>query len=114
VTGAELDWTISDAATAAISRAISNFVRDYGAPEFEFYPVVTWRTGGRIVKPESEAADLPDRYDLGLIPRGDINASNFIAIANESFEVVAFVPRPEDAASSRRMIDHDGAAIVVR
>jgi hypothetical protein len=107
-------WTISAAATAVISRAIDDFVRDYGAPGFEFYPVITWRTGGQVVAPAAAAVDLPDCYDLGLIPRGDINASNFIAIANESFEVVAFVPRPEDMASSRRVIDYDGEDIVVR
>jgi hypothetical protein len=109
-----MDWTISDAATTVISRAIDDFVRDYGAPEFDYYPVVTWRAGARLVAPVSEARDLPDCYDLGLIPRADINASNFIAIAHRVFDIVGFVPRPEDAASSRRMIDYDGETIVVR
>jgi hypothetical protein len=58
--------------------------------------------------------DLPDCYDLGLIPREDINASRFLPIAHETFGIVAFVPRAEDAASSRRTIDYDGETIVVR
>jgi hypothetical protein len=110
-----MDWTISNAATAVISRAIDNFVRDYGAPGFDYYPVITWRTGGQIIAPVAEARDLPDCYDLGLIPRADINASSsFIAVENGTFGLVAFVPRPEDAASERRLIDHDGETILVR
>jgi hypothetical protein len=109
-----MDWTISDAASAAISRAIGNFVRDYGTPSFEYYPIVTWRRGGRIIEPVSKVADLVDGYDLGLIPKDDIGASNFIAVAHPSFEVVAFVPAPDDAASLRRLIDHDGIGIVIR
>lgn len=107
-------WTISDAALAVIERAINDFERDYFRPDFAYYPVVTWRSGGQATKPGELPVSLPDRYDIALIPRADLRARNFIEIACRQFEVVAFVPRDEDAASSRRLIDFDGQDIVVR
>jgi hypothetical protein len=112
--GSRDDWTISAAVTALIARAIADFVKDYSRPDFAYYPLITWRAGGQATRPNQAPTDMPDRYDLALIPRTDLHASNFVAIADPQFEVVAFVPRDEDAASGRRLIDYDGRDIVVR
>jgi hypothetical protein len=107
-------WEVSEAATAAIRRAIGDFVKNHGRPQFDYYPLITWRSGGTASKSGSAKIDLPDRYDLGLIPRADLGASNFIAVESRAFGALAFVPRDRDAASSRRLIDFDGQDIVVR
>lgn len=107
-------WTVSDAVVAVIGRAIEEFERDYFRPDFAYYPVVTWRSGGQATKPGEPPVTLPDRYDIALIPQADLHASDFIAVACQPFEVLAFVPRDEDLASERRLIDFDGQDIVVR
>ena len=107
-------WTLSSAAIAAVERAIVDFARDYAAPEFAYYPLITWRSGGTATRLGSTPVSLPDRYDLALIKQVDVGASNFIPISSPRFGVVAFVPSDQDAASSRRLIDYDGKNIVVR
>ncbi len=110
----EPTWTITAAAVAALQRAIDGFTRDFGSPDFAYYPLISWRTGGQATKAGESPIDLPDQYDLALIPRTDLGASNFVPVADPGFGVVAFVPSPGDAASSRRMIDYDGDRIFVR
>lgn len=97
--------------TGTPRRGRAEFLAGAGIPRIKSGTGVTIEA---VVGPGTEAIDVPDGYDLGLIPKGDINASNFIAISHQIFDMVAFVPRPEDAASSRRVVDYDGETIVVR
>lgn len=113
-TGEASEWSLTDAALEAIESAIARFKIEYATPDFAYYPLIAWREGAWATRPGEPSVDLPDCYDLSLISREDISAARFIPLASARFGVVAFSPRDRDAASSRRLIDYGGEAIVVR
>ena len=56
---------------------------------------------------------MPPRYEIGLTKKNDV-PNDKIKLVSKRFGYVIFDPKPEDAKSSRRLIDFHGKNIVVR
>lgn len=77
-----------------------------------YTPSLMWSSGGTIEASGQPPRLLPPHYALGWVRTQDLH--KFKTIPSSKFGTLVFHPRPEDAASSRRLIDYDGTDIVVR
>jgi hypothetical protein len=75
-------------------------------------PSLMWSQGGTIEASDQPPRPLPPHYALGWVRKQDLH--KFKTIPSSRFGAFVFHPRPEDAASSRRLIDLDEDEIVVR
>lgn len=107
-------WTISDSVAALVSKGVAQYVANVGEPDFPYCPILIWSLGGELREAGGGRHAVPPRYELGIARRADIAEQGFVAIADARVGLLAFSPKPADAASGRRLIDFDGTDIVVR
>jgi hypothetical protein len=105
---------LSPVAVGLIVEGIAHYLTNPGTPDFDYCAGVLWSLGGYLDRGDGEQIPTPPRYDICIIHRTDIAEQGFIAIDDPVLGTVGFSPRPEDAASERRLIDHDGKDLVVR
>jgi hypothetical protein len=104
-------WAISARLSKAIRLRVDSYVRQVN-PNFPYYPSIMWALEGQALRPGSPAVAIPAGYTLGLIRQDEI--VHFTAIPDATFGFIAFRPNEDDLNSTRRLIDDDGEAIVVR
>ena len=112
------EWTISQRLETAISMWLAEFETSSGPIGVPIYPSVMWSLGGEAWRegdPSAQRFSIPAGYSVGFYrrdpaPRGD----GLLLVANSRFGYVVVRPKDDDLASERRLIDYDGADIVVR
>jgi len=104
-------WALSSRFVDFLDQLISE--SDFAPSASTYYPSVLWSLGGTMQGPEGVTLPTPPRYEVGLVERSEANRFK-LRLPSKKFGYIIFDPRPEDAASSRRLIDFDGKDIVVR
>ena len=105
------EWMLSPRLVTFLTRLIAESV--FAGQSSQYYPSIMWSLGGTMQGPDKVVRPIPPQYDVGVVRRS--NLRNFkIILPDKTFGYVVFAPKPEDAASQRRLIDWDGETIVVR
>jgi hypothetical protein len=111
-------WRASPQLEAMLAELIDGYERDYAKIGFPYYPSVMWSLGGEAWKdgePEGQRISLPAEYSVGFYKRDPLPVGDgFVFVASEPFGLIVFLPRPDDLASDRRLIDVERDEIVVR
>lgn len=107
-------WRLSPNAAELVREGVAHYVANVGAPDFDYCAGVLWSLGGHLDRGEGQQIPVSPRYEIFIIRRTDIAEQEFIAIDDAVLGTVGFRPRPEDRSSDERLIDFDGADIVVR
>ena len=112
------DWHLSKHLEDQIVVWLEDYERYQQKITHPVYPSIMWSLGGEAWKsedPEGTRIPIPAGYSVGFynqnpLPEGD----SLIFVKSDRFGLVVFLPRPEDQASSRRLIDFDGEEVIVR
>lgn len=108
-------WTVTERLETELAQWLATYERSYGEIGYPVYPSVMWSLGGEARRNGGARIKLPSQYSAGFyrrdpLPEGD----GLVLVPSETFGLVVFLPREEDRASDRRLIDFDGKDILVR